>query len=83
MPVITVRVDSETRDAMRRVHGVNWSEVLRQRIRDVVKERTRSNKVKALLANQELYRKAPKGYDSTKVIRKWRDTRYGPRRGRR
>ncbi len=68
---------------MKRVQGVNWSEVVRQRIREVVQQQARENKVKALLISQELSRKPPEGYDGTKVIRFWRDRRYGPMRSRR
>jgi len=81
MRVITIRLDEETQDAMKNVKGVNWSEVLRRRIRDVARQRSRANKVKALLAAQSLSKKAPKGFDSTKVIRNWRDKRYGAPRG--
>ncbi len=83
MPVITIRLDEDTREAMRRVQGVNWSEIIRQKIREVTDQHMKENRVKALLTMQELYRKAPPGFDSTKVIRYWRERRYGPRRGRR
>jgi len=77
MRVITVRLDEETEKAMQRVRGVNWSVVVRQRIREVAKRHSRQNKVKALLAAQGLSRKPAKGFDSTKVIRTWRDRRHG------
>lgn len=83
MPVITVRIDDETRQAMRRVKGVNWSEVARRAIREAAERKLRENKVKALLTFEELSRKPPKGFDSTKVIRYWRERRYGPMRRRR
>lgn len=83
MAVFTIRLDDETREAMKHLRDVNWSEILRQRIREVLERRRRENKVKALLAMQELSRRPPEGYDSTRVIRFWRDHRYGPgRRGR-
>ncbi|MFQ6106131.1 MAG: hypothetical protein ACE5QF_00880 [Thermoplasmata archaeon] len=80
---MTIRLDPKTKEAMRRVKGVNWSEMLRQRIREIVEEHSRVNKVKALLTSQKLSRKAEKGYDTTKTIRFWRDRRYGPVRRRR
>ena len=83
MSVITVRVDAETRKAMRRHRDINWSEVIRQRIRETLVRRSRRNKLKAVLIAEELSRKPPEGYDSTKVIRYWREQLYGPRRGRR
>lgn len=80
MSVITIRLDPETREAMRRTKGVNWSEALCQRIREIAEKQSRENKVKALLMSQKLSRKPAKGYDSTNTIRFWRDGRYGPRR---
>lgn len=76
MRVITIRLDAETENAMKGVRGINWSEVLRRRIRDVSRRHSRQNKVKALLASQELSRKPAKGFDSTKVIRSWRARRH-------
>ncbi len=80
MRVITIRLDEETENAMKTVSGVNWSEVLRRRIREVSRRHSRQNKVKALLASQELSRKPAKGFDSAKTIRKWRDRRHGAMR---
>jgi len=76
---MTIWLDPETKEAMRRTKGVNWSEALRQRIREIAEKHSRENKVKALLMSQKLSRKPAKGYDSTKTIRFWRDRRYGPR----
>ena len=81
MRVITIRLDEETEKAMQKVKGVNWSEVLRWRIQEVAKMRSRHNKVKALLAAQELSRRPAKGFDSTREVRKWRDQRHGSMRG--
>lgn len=83
MPVITVRIDEATHDAMQRHREINWSEVIRDRIGEVLDRRSRRNKLKALMIAEELSRKPPAGYDSTKTIRYWRDQRYGPNRGRR
>ncbi|MCK4367087.1 MAG: hypothetical protein KAW84_03985 [Thermoplasmata archaeon] len=69
MPMLTIRLDPETREAMRRTKGVNWSEALRQRIREIAEEHSRENKVKALLMSQKLSRKPAKGFDSTTTIR--------------
>lgn len=81
--MISVRIDDATRKAMDRVKGVNWSEVARRAIREAADEALRKNKVKALLTFEALSRKPPKGFDSTKVIRYWREQRYGPSRRRR
>ena len=83
MPVITVRIDEATREAMQRHREINWSQAIRDRIREVLDAGVRRNKLKALLIAKELSRKPPAGYDSTKTIRYWRDHRYGPIRRRR
>lgn len=68
---------------MKRVKGINWSELVREQIREVAQRRLRKNKVKALLAAQGFSREPAEGFDSTEVIRFWRERRYGPVRGRR
>lgn len=78
MPALTIRLDEETKQAMKRIRDINWSEILRQKIREVLEHREKENRVKALLISQELSRASPQGYDSTKVIRFWRDRRHGP-----
>ena len=83
MPLVTVRVDDETKARMERLEGVNWSQVLRERIFEVLDRESRKNRIEALRSIDRLRRKAPPGWDSTAFIRKMRDTRYGPRRDRR
>jgi len=81
MPLVTVRLDEETKAAMESLPGVNWSEVIRRSIRDHLGSQKRQNRVEALLLMERISTKAPKGYDSAKVIRYWRDRRDGrPRR---
>lgn len=55
--------------------GVNWSAYLREVISQRVKQESERNVAEAVLLNEKLRRKAPKGWDSTKVIREWRDRR--------
>ena len=83
MAIVTVRVDPETKARMARMRHVNWSAVLRERICEVLERRARENKLKAVLIAEDLSRKPPKGFDSTRAIRYWREHRYGPLRGRR
>ncbi|HKZ48185.1 MAG TPA: hypothetical protein VJ397_05270 [Thermoplasmata archaeon] len=79
MPLITVRVDDETKKAMASLPDVNWSEIIRHTIVGHVENRKRQNRVEALLIMERISArvKVPKGYDSTKIIRYWRDRRYG------
>ncbi|TMI06574.1 hypothetical protein E6H34_10390 [Candidatus Bathyarchaeota archaeon] len=54
---------------------VNWSAYLRDAISERLKWETERNVAEAILINEKLRRKAPKGWDSAKVIREWRDRR--------
>jgi hypothetical protein len=80
MRVIAIRLDAETENAMKGVRGINWSEVLRRRIREVSRQHIRKNKINAVLVSEELSRRPAGGYDSTRAIRDWRDRRPGVRR---
>lgn len=81
MPLITVRVDERTKRRMDEL-SLNWSEAIRKEISRVLEEETRKNRVRAAQIAVRIRMPAAKGWDSTKVIRAWRDARYGPR-GRR
>lgn len=83
MPLVTFRVDEETKAKMGQLEGINWSQVLREKILEVLDRESRKNRMEALRLMEKLSRKSPPGWDSTAFIRKMRDTRYGPRRGRR
>jgi len=68
---MTVRIDEELREAMRKLSYVNWSEVVREATRRRVEEGDRKL-AEAVLINEKLRRKAPEGWDSAKVIRERR-----------
>ncbi|MEM3549560.1 MAG: hypothetical protein QXN87_06025 [Candidatus Bathyarchaeia archaeon] len=72
MKTLTVKVDEELRESMRRLRHVNWSEVIRESIRRKIEEENGRNIAEAVLINEKLRKAAPKGWDSTKVIREWR-----------
>jgi hypothetical protein len=78
-----VRVDGETKARMDRLENLNWSRILRERIFEVLERESRKNRMEALRMMEKLSRKSPPGWDSTAFIRKMRETRYGPSRGRR
>jgi len=54
---------------------INWSAVVREAIRRRLEWEHENSTVEAVLINEKLRRKAPEGWDSTKVIRAWRNRR--------
>ena len=80
VPLITVRVDDETKAKMDRLEGINWSRILREHIHEVLERESRKNRIEALRIMESLSTKSPPGWDSTAFIRRMRDARYGPRR---
>jgi len=78
MPLITFHVDEETKAAMDSRPEVDWSELLRRSIHDHLAGLRRQNRVEALLIMERISSrvKVPKGSDSSKVIRHWRDRRF-------
>jgi Arc/MetJ-type ribon-helix-helix transcriptional regulator len=72
---LSVKVDEELREHMRRLKHVNWSEVIRESIRKKIEEENGRNIAEAVLLNERLRKAAPEGWDSTKVIREWRSNK--------
>ena len=78
---ISVRVDEKMKKEMERLKQVNWSEVIRVAIKERLNQEKQKNLAKAVLINEKIRKIAPKGYDSTSVIREWRERRsQGPER---
>ncbi len=75
LSTITVRLDPEIKKKIRKYPHINWSEVAREAIIRKIQEQESRDVAEALLINEELRRKAPKGWDSAKVIRSWRRRR--------
>ncbi len=75
MSTITIRIDPEIKKRMRKYSYINWSEVIRKAILDKLMEEEKKNIAEALIINEKLRRKAPKGWDSTEVIKQWRKQR--------
>ncbi len=78
--IVSARVDEETRRKMRRLRHVNWSEVLREAIRERIRleERRRERDaadVREALRLMNSIRHPRPGFDGTEEIRKWRDQR--------
>ena len=72
MPVVSVWVSEDIKQRMEKLKYINWSEVLRQAILNVLEREEKRNIIKAVLLNERVRKKAPKGWDSSKVIRSWR-----------
>jgi Arc/MetJ-type ribon-helix-helix transcriptional regulator len=75
MPVVTVRVDEKLKREMERLTYINWSEVIRTAMEQRIKAEGERNLAEAVLLNERLRKKAPEGWDSTRVIKRWRQKR--------
>jgi hypothetical protein len=77
MAIVTVRIDEETKRKMKRLRHINWSGVLREAVNRKIEQEEGRNLASAVLLNDGLRRKAPKGWNSVEVIRYWREHRFG------
>jgi len=75
LAAITVRVDPEVKKLMEKYSHIDWSEVVRRAILEELEREERRNIAEALLINERLRRKAPRGWDSTRAIKRWRRER--------
>jgi Arc/MetJ-type ribon-helix-helix transcriptional regulator len=73
----SVTIPKSLKEKMDKV-DINWSAALREAIRRRIDYEHQKNTVEAVLINEKLKRKAPEGWDSTKVIRLWRSKRQWP-----
>jgi len=72
MASITVRISEELKKEMAKIKDVNWSEVLRHAIEQELK---RARMQEASRKIDALREKSTIEWDSTKVIREWREKR--------
>lgn len=79
MEIISTKVKKETREKMRKLSYINWSEVIREMLNARIKEEEeKSRTINRNLISEAArlaadVRKKTEGWDSTKEIRKWRD----------
>ncbi|MEM2154652.1 MAG: hypothetical protein QXE05_04065 [Nitrososphaeria archaeon] len=73
MALITVRVDEELKKRMSQFKNINWSEIVRKAILDVLKREEERNLAIALLLNEKNVITPDEGFSSVEVIRKWRE----------
>ena len=76
MTVFSVRIDEETRKLMEKVR-INWSEFIRNTIRNRVMEEERKNLAKAVLITERIRKKSAGEAKAEEIIRKFRDERRG------
>ena len=74
MPLVIVKVDEELKRKMEELRHINWSEVIRQAITNVVEAKKERNLAKAILLNEEHVIVPEEGYSSTELIRKLRES---------
>lgn len=75
--VISVRVSDDVKKRMERLKHINWSEVIRKAIMEVLEEEEERSLARAVLLNEKVRKKAPEGWSSVEVVRYWREHRYG------
>ena len=77
MSTISVRIDSDLKKAMESLKHINWSEILRQAILKTIQNEKERDMARAVLLNDKIRKKAPENFNSTDIIRDFRDHRYG------
>ena len=76
MTVFSVRIDEETRKLMEKVK-INWSEFIRNAIRNKVIEEERRNLAKAVLITERIRKRSIGEAKAEEIIRRFRDERHG------
>ncbi len=75
MPVVTVRVDEETKRRMERLAHINWSGVIREAIHRVLDAEGSRNLARAVLLNERSLIRPRAGWRGVDEIRRWRGRR--------
>ena len=78
--MFSVRIGNELKNAMDSHKDVNWSEIVRQAIDKKLENEKERNLAKAVLLNEKIRKKAPENFNSTEIIRKFRNERNSSRR---
>ena len=76
MTNISVRIDPELKERMDKFKDLNWSAVIRDAIKKRIENETERNLAKAVLINERIIKKAPKDFNSSDIIRRFREERY-------
>ena len=75
MSNISVRIDPTLKKEMEKFSHLNWSEIIRIAIKDTIRHAREQNLANAVLLNEKVRKKAPMGFDSTDIIKKFRAER--------
>lgn len=79
METVSAKIEKETKEKMKKLSYINWSEVIRETLRAKIEEEESkrrtldSNLIKEGRNIAASVRKTSKGWNSTEEIRKWRD----------
>ncbi len=76
MPTISIRIDPKLKRKMDSFKHFNWSEVIRQAIKNKINAEREKNLAKAVLLNEQVRKKAPKDFNTTDIIRIFREERH-------
>ncbi|MEM2849524.1 MAG: hypothetical protein QXI36_04525 [Candidatus Bathyarchaeia archaeon] len=74
MSLITVRIDDDIKRRMKRLKHINWSEIVREAILEVLSREEERDLARAVLLNESNVVIPDEGYSSIEVIRRWRET---------
>jgi Arc/MetJ-type ribon-helix-helix transcriptional regulator len=83
MPTISIRINEELKKKMEELSHINWSEVIRRKIEEVIEDETKRKKggkdykriLEASLKSYEFFLKYG-GKKSAECIREWRDRNW-------
>jgi metal-responsive CopG/Arc/MetJ family transcriptional regulator len=83
MPTISIRIDEELKKKMEELSHINWSEVIRKKIEEVIEEEMKRKKggkdykriLEASVKSYEFFLKYG-GKKSEESIREWRDRNW-------
>jgi len=75
MAIITIRIDEGTKKMMEEIK-INWSEFIRNAIKNKIEEEKRKNLARAVLINEKIRKKSKGEAKAEEIIRKYRDERY-------
>jgi Arc/MetJ-type ribon-helix-helix transcriptional regulator len=83
MPTISIRINEELKKKMEELSHINWSEVIRRKIEEVIEEEMKRKKegkdykriLEASVKSYEFFLKYG-GKKSEEIIREWRDRNW-------
>ncbi len=81
MANVSIRIPDDIKKKMKEHDEINWSAVLREKIREEIENLNNRNLAHAVATSERLSQKINKkeveNQDTAKAIRNWREKRYG------